>query len=118
MWAGRRAHASPRPRGRRVRQAAPKRAPVGPWLEIVGVVGHMGVHALTPSQDDGVYLPLAEGDVNPVRLAIWVRGDPAVFAPRVHELARTVDPNAVIAIPIPLDEMFEGDWYLLRVFVL
>jgi putative ABC transport system permease protein len=109
---------SANPIGRRVRQATSDRAPVGPWLEIVGVVGHMGVHALTPSQDDGVYLPLAEGDVNPVRLAIWVRGDPAVLAPRVSELARAVDPNAVIAMPIPLDEMFEGDWYLLRAFVL
>ncbi len=104
--------------GRRVREATSDRAPVGPWLEIVGVVGHMGVHALTPSQDDGVYLPLAEGDVNPVRLAIWVRGDPAVLAPRVHELGRAVDPNAVITMPIPLDEIFEGDWYLLRAFVL
>ncbi|MGE5833389.1 MAG: ABC transporter permease [Acidobacteriota bacterium] len=106
------------PIGRRVRQATSDRAPVGPWLEIVGVVGHMGVHALTPSQDDGVYLPLAEGDVNPVRLAIWVRGEPAVLAPRVHELARAVDPNAVIAMAVPLDEMFEGDWYFLKAFVL
>ncbi len=113
-----RAFGSTNPIGRRVRQATSDRAPVGPWLEIVGVVGRMGVHALTPSQDDGVYLPLAEGDVNPVRLAIWVRGDPAVLTPRVHELTRAVDPNAVIAMPIPLDEMFEGDWYLLRAFVL
>ena len=114
----RRAFGSTNPIGRRVRQATPDRAPVGPWLEIVGVVGHMGVHALTPSQDEGVYVPLAEGDVNPVRLAIWVRGDPAALAPRVHELARAVDPDAVIAMPVPLDEMFEGDWYLLRAFVL
>ena len=113
-----RAFGSTNPIGRRVREATSDRAPVGPWLEIVGVVGRLGVHALTPSQDDGVYLPLTEGDVNPVRLAIWVRGDPAVVAPRVHELARAVDPNAVIAMPIPLDEMFEGDWYLLRAFVL
>jgi putative ABC transport system permease protein len=113
-----RAFGSTNPIGRRVRQATSDRAPVGPWLEIVGVVGHMGLHALTPSQDDGVYLPLAEGEVNPVRLAVWVRGDPAVFALRVHELARAVDPNAVIATPVPLDEMFEGDWYLLRAFVL
>ena len=82
-----RAFGSTNPIGRRVREVTSDRAPVGRWLEIVGVVGHMGVHALTPSQDDGVYLPLAEGDVNPVRLAIWVRGDPAVLAPRVHELA-------------------------------
>ena len=113
-----RAFGSTNPIGRRVRQATSDRAPVGPWLEIVGVVGHMGIHALTPSEDDGVYFPLAEGDVNPVRLAIWGRGDAAALAPRVHELARAVDPNAVIAMPMPLDAMFEGDWYLLRALVL
>ena len=104
--------------GRRVREATSDRAPVGPWFEIVGVVGHAGMHALTPTEDDGVYLPLAEGEVNPVRLAIWTRGDAAALAPRVHDLARSVEPNAVIATPIPLDEMFEGDWYFLRAFVL
>jgi putative ABC transport system permease protein len=112
-----RAFGSTNPIGGRVRQVTTDRASDGPWLEIIGVVGHMGVHALTPSQDDGMYLPLAGGDVNPVRLAIWVRGDPAVLAPRVHEMARAVDPNAAISMPIPLDEMFEGDWYFLRAFV-
>jgi putative ABC transport system permease protein len=113
-----RAFGSTSPIARRVRQATSDRASVGPWLEIVGVVGPMGVHALTPSEDDGVYLPLAEGDVNPVRLAIWARGTPAVLAPRVQELASAIDPTAVIAVPVPLDQMFEGDWYLLRAFVL
>jgi putative ABC transport system permease protein len=113
-----RAFGSSNPIGRRVREATPNRAPAGPWLEIIGVVGHMGVHALTPSQDDGVYLPLAVGEVNPVRLAVWVRGGPAALASRVRKLASNADPNAVVAVPIPLDEMFEGDWYLLRAFVL
>jgi putative ABC transport system permease protein len=114
----RRAFGSANAIGKRVRQATSDGAPVGPWLEIVGVVGPLGVHALTPSQDDGVYLPLAEGDVNPVRLAIRVRGAPAAFAPRVQELARAVDRHAVVAMPIPLDEMFEGDWYILRASIL
>jgi predicted permease len=114
----RRAFGSANPIGRRVREATPDGEPVGPWLEIVGVVGQMGVHALTPSDDDGMYRPLAAGDVNPVRLAIWVRGAPAALAPRVHVLARAADPNAVIATPVPLDEMFEGDWYLLEALVL
>jgi putative ABC transport system permease protein len=112
-----RAFGSANPLGRRVRQVTSDRSHVGPWLEIVGVVGRMGLHPLTPSQDDGVYVPLAEGDVNPVRLAIWTRGKPASLGPRVHELARAVDPNAVIATPVPLNEMFEGDWYFLRAFV-
>ena len=105
------------PIGRRVRQTSADGESAGPWLEIVGVVGHLGLHALTPSQDDGVYLPLAEGDANPVRLAIWVRGDPSVFAPRVQQLARAVDTDAVIGIPTPLNEVFEGDWYLLKAVV-
>ena len=113
-----RAFGSTNPIGRRVRQVTSDGAAVGPWLEIVGVVGHMGLHALTPSQDDGAYLPLAEGDANPVRLAIWERGHPAVLAHRVLELTRAVDPNAVATMPMPLDDMFEGDWYLLRAFVL
>jgi hypothetical protein len=113
-----RAFGSMNPVGRRVRLATSDRSPAGPWLEIVGVVGALGVHALTPSQDDGVYWPLAAGEVNPVRLAIWVRGDPAAFAPRVEALARAVDPGALIATPVPLDEMFESDWYLLKTFVL
>jgi len=105
------------PIGRRVRQTSSDGKAAGPWLEIVGVVGHMGLHALTPSQDDGVYLPLAVGDANPVRLAIWVRGDPSAFGPRVQQLARALDSDAVTGIPMPLNEMFEGDWYLLQAFI-
>jgi hypothetical protein len=112
-----RAFGATSPIGRRVRQTTPDRSSVGPWLEIIGVVGRMGMHSLTPSEDDGVYLPLAEGDVNPVRLAIWVRGDAAALAPRVHQLVRAASPDAVLAMPMPLDELFEGDWYMLRGFV-
>jgi putative ABC transport system permease protein len=110
-----RAFGSANPIGRRVRRATSDAAAVEPWREIVGVVGHMGVHALTPSEDDGVYFPLSEGDVNPVHVAVWVRGDPAVLAPRVHELTRSVYPGAAVATVVPLDEMFEGDWYFLQV---
>lgn len=113
-----RAFGSTSPIGKRVRESSADGASLGPWREIVGVVGHMGVHALTPSQDDGVYLPLREGEVNPIRLAIWVGGDPAAMVPRVRELARAVDLRAVVTMPVPLDEMFEGDWHLLRALVL
>lgn len=103
--------------GKRVRQAAAEGAPPAPWLEIVGVVGHLGAHPLTPSQDDAVYSPLAEGEVNPVRFAIWTRGAPATLVPRVHALAREVDPAAVIAAAGALDQVYEGDWYFLRGYV-
>ena len=103
-----RAFGEANPIGKRLREATRDGAPAGPWLEIVGMVGHMGVHVLTPTQDDGLYFPLREGEANPVRLAIWLRGSPADFAPRLRELAEAVAPNAAVATPIPLDEMFEA----------
>jgi putative ABC transport system permease protein len=113
-----RAFGASNPVGRRVRQAAVGRLPAGPWLEIVGVAGHLGMHALTPAQDDGVYLPLAAGDANPVQLAVWMRGDASAFAPKAYELARSAGANAAISTPVTLDRMFEGDWYFLNAFVL
>jgi predicted permease len=113
-----RAFGSINPIGRRLREATRDGAPAGPWLEIVGMVGHMGIHVLTPTQDDGIYFPLREGEANPVRLAIWTRGNPSDFAPRVRASAEAVAPSAAVATPIPLDEMFEGDWYFMRALVL
>lgn len=113
----RRTFGSANPIGRRVRQATRDGSPAGPWMDIVGVVGPLGAHALTPSEDDAVYRPLAAGEANPVHLAVWMRGDPAVLAPRLPALARAVDANAVVTALTPLDERFESDWYFLRAFV-
>jgi ABC-type antimicrobial peptide transport system permease subunit len=38
--------------------------------------------------------------------------------PRVREIARTIDPGIVISSPTTLDQVFEGDWYLMRTVVL
>lgn len=100
--------------GRRMRTLTTDGAPDGDWLEIVGVVGPMGVHALTPNQDDGVYLPLAEGAANPVRVAIWGHGDAAALAGRVRTVAAAADASAVVSMPLSLADTFEGDWYLLN----
>jgi predicted permease len=98
--------------GRRVRRVAPDGAPLGPWLDIVGVVGHLGVHSIAASLDDGVYSPLVPGTANPVRMAIHVGGDPAAFAARVRTLALDADARAVVVSATPLRNVFEGDWYI------
>jgi predicted permease len=103
--------------GRRVRYRSGGDAPPGPWHEIVGVVGHLGMHSLTPEQDEGVYHPLLAGSVPSVRLAIEADGDPLALAPRVRALARDVDQRAVIASPTTLDRVFEGDWYIMTAVV-
>ncbi|MGE3277618.1 MAG: ABC transporter permease [Vicinamibacterales bacterium] len=113
-----RAFGTANPVGRRVREVSTDGMPNGPWREIVGVVGHLGAHAITPSEDDAAYLPLAAGEANPVRIAVRAGGGTAALASRIREIATAVDPAAVVTATVPLDAMFEGDWYLLRLFVL
>ena len=106
------------PIGRRVRYRTQADGEPGPWYEIVGLVGSLGMHVLDPVDDEGMYHPLAPGEINPVRLAIHVGDDPESFTPRLRALASEVDPTAVIVDPIALDRVFEGDWYLVVGMVL
>ncbi len=93
------------PIGRQVRQS-PRRGTPGPWLEIVGVVGHLGMFAGQPDRDSGLYFPLAPGEIYPVPFAVRVGDDPTAFTARLRTLAREADPNAVIWSPIALSDVF------------
>jgi predicted permease len=104
--------------GRRLRYRSGGGDPAGPWHEIVGVVGHLGMHSLTPDQDDGVYHPMVPGLGQSVLVALEVDGDPLALWPRVRDIARDVDSRAVVASPTTLDQVFEGDWYLMGAVVL
>ena len=101
------------PIGRRFRYTAWGSVEPSPWYEIVGVVGHLGMHMLRPELDEGFYLPAAPGEIYPVRMAIHVGADPEAFVPRLRELTREVDPVAVIRSPAALSKLFEGDWYIM-----
>jgi len=106
------------PIGRRVRYRSRGGEAPGPWYEIVGVVGPLGMHVLTPQQDEGLYHPLAPGATPSVWLAIEVGGDPERFTPRLRALAGEVDPRAVIAAPMALDRVYEDDAYLVAAMAL
>jgi predicted permease len=103
--------------GRRFRYRTGSDMPPGPWQEIVGVVGHLGMHSLTPDRDEGVYHPMVPGSVPRVLLAIEVDGEPSSLVPRVREMVREVDPRLVMASPVMLDRVFEGDWYIMSAVV-
>jgi len=91
------------PVGRRFRLAAVSDdADPGPWLEIVGVVGHLGMNETNPERDEGFYVPASLGEINPVRLAVRVASDPASYAPDLRTLARRVDADALIRDPLSL----------------
>ncbi len=100
------------PLGRRVRRRV-RRDEYGPWYEIVGVVGHLGMFATATERDAGVYFALAPGEIHPVPFAIRVGDNPASFARRLSELAGEVDPTAVITKPIVLSEVLSGQTSLM-----
>ena len=74
----------------------------GPWHEIVGVVGPLGMNPLNPANDWGVYHAAAPGEIHPVRFLIETGPDPAAFIPRLRELVAEVDPSAMVGSPRPL----------------
>jgi hypothetical protein len=100
------------PIGRRLRLVRRNSAQEEPWLEIVGVVGHLGINMVNPEGDVGVYVPAAPGAIYPMRLAIRVTGDPESFVPTVRELVEEVDPTAMLSEPVRLSDIYQGDWYL------
>lgn len=111
------------PIGRRVRYVVPPNREPGPWYEIVGVVGHLGMHALTPARDEGMYHPAAPGELYPVWMAIRLGEDPLAFLPRLRRIASEVDPEAMIRSPRVLSDAPNIDktinlyGYLLLVFL-
>jgi predicted permease len=104
--------------GRRIRFVPWGDGEPGPWKEIVGVVGHLGMRVVSPDNDQGVYEPLTPGQIETVRLGIHLGNDPSTFAPRLREVAGEVAPDMLVSATGPLGDVFEGDWYLLRAVIL
>ena len=99
--------------GRRIRFRPWGDGEPGPWKEIVGVVGHLGMRVISDDNDQGVYEPMAPGDLSSVTFGIHVGDNPEDFTPRLRELAADVDPEAIVSVIGGLDSVYEGDWYLL-----
>lgn len=100
------------PLGRRIRYAVRSGSEPGPWYEIVGVVGHLGMDQLNPDLDWGVYHAVAPGDLHPVRFAIRVGADPESYAPRLRSLVAGIEPSALVEAGGPLDEVVNCDKFL------
>jgi hypothetical protein len=96
------------PIGRRVRYLPPEGQEPGPWYEIVGVVGHLGMDVLDPERDEGVYHAAAPGEIHPIWTAVRVGADPLSFVPRLREIATEVDPDAMIQFASALADAPNG----------
>jgi putative ABC transport system permease protein len=75
-----------------------------PLYEIVGVVKELGMaHPVKPRRTAGVYLPFIPGSRTTLSMIVRGSGDPLMAAPRIRELATSVDPT------LRIDEMKRFD---------
>ena len=91
------------PIGRRVRYVLRGEQEPDPWYEIVGVVGHLGMNALS-SRDEGMYHPAAAGEIHPVMMAIRLGEAPLAFVPGLRAITSEVDAAAMIQWPSVLSD--------------
>jgi predicted permease len=101
------------PIGRRVRYVAQDSENRSPWYEIVGVVGHLGMNAMNPARDEGVYHPAAPGELHPIWTAVRVGENPMSFQARFRQATSEVDPDAMIQYPSSLDRAQNEDQTLI-----
>ena len=85
-----------------------------PWYEIVGVVKDLGMrHPVQRDPTAGVYLPLLPDSRTIVSMIVHGRGDPLTVAPRIREVATSVDPSLRIESMTRIDEaMIPLLWFL------
>ena len=106
---GRRLLPGTNPVGRRVRYLESDPAKPGPWLEIVGVVGDIGMTPTSQGEAPYVFRPANPLAISPRLMAARVAGDPAALVPRIRSLAATVDAGGHLPYVEPLDALVWKD---------
>jgi predicted permease len=102
------------PIGRRVRFPTRLDDAEAPWREIIGVVPRLGMNSAMPGRDEGVYFPVAPGEIHPLRLAIRVDGEPETLEPRVRAIVAELDADAVLDPAVVMDRLYHPGGYMIR----
>ena len=98
------------PIGRRFRFWSTGEPTAESWYEIVGVVPDLSVSEKSTSYDTKrIYRTTLPRAVEPLRVAVHVRGDPQRFAVRLRELAQATDPALRVIDPKPLPLLEDPD---------
>jgi ABC-type antimicrobial peptide transport system permease subunit len=69
------------------------------------VVETFGTNLANPDHGAAVYHPMMTADVPPMRYLIEVDGDATSFIPRLRTIAASVDPDAIVARPLSVDQL-------------
>jgi putative ABC transport system permease protein len=78
----------------------------GAWLEVVGVVPDLGTTSIYGPQ--GVYHPALLGAVNPIHVAIHIRGNARAFSPDLRRLAVSVDPSLRVEHVLAVEDVTDA----------
>ncbi len=88
-----------------------------PWYEIIGLVKDLGMSAMAmPQRYAGVYIPATPGTQGALNMIVRGRGDPSRIAPRIRELAMTIDPTLQVKQVMPLDEKATSSLWMLNLW--
>jgi putative ABC transport system permease protein len=89
------------PIGKRFRIAI---VPSMPWVQIVGVVGHIRHEGLDRDPRPQVYWPYAQRTQDRVAMAVKTAGDPAAMTPAIRAAIREIDPNQPLYDVFPMPD--------------
>ena len=81
-----------------------------PWLEVVGVVGDLGMEPTANGESDFIYTPASVATLSaPPHVAVRVRGDAPAFELKLRETAAQVAPDLRLYDVMTLDEVIRQD---------
>jgi predicted permease len=92
------------PLGKRIMQSGPG---LGPWLQIVGVVGNVKYLGLTVDTDPAYYLPMAQTYGPRMFLVVRSSGDAGRLADALRREIQAIDPGVTLAQAATMEEMLQ-----------
>jgi putative ABC transport system permease protein len=97
------------PIGRRFRFSSTREPTAESWYDIVGVVPDLGISDKRVGYGARIYQTTMPREMEPLRVAIHVRGDPQRFVVRLRELTQATDPALRVIDPKPLPLLEDPD---------
>jgi predicted permease len=86
-----------------------------PTYEIVGLVKELGLSPMAmPQRWPGLYFPAVPGSRFGMQMIVHARGDPWLLAPRLRELATTVDPALRVGAMERMDRVVDPQLWFVR----
>jgi predicted permease len=82
------------------------------WMTVVGIVGNVRHDSLDAEPQPEAYIPQAQGFTalgtmleRTMTIVLWADAEPAVLAPLIRGVVRSIDPHQPVGVVLPMDEL-------------